>query len=277
MLRVSKISTSYSKPALSFVAALTLFALPPADADVAQVIPGIGYLERWSAFSLGSGNGFSLLFGNSDVAGNFGQAGNGRLVMAGSALINGDLYHRSNGAVLKIGNAAVIGSTFDNQDFVLDDCVKQALAASNAAFSLTSNRLNTSANLDGNDNLTITGAPGETVVLNLKNFVLRGESSFTLEGTATTNFIINVRRKFSLKGHAQVDLAGVQWNQVLFNVVGTDHKAFLGGNSVFGGILMANNRTIEVRRAATLSGLVIGNTLKFHGSSRVLHPTVVSQ
>jgi hypothetical protein len=158
--------------------------------------------------------------------------------MAGIALINGDLYDRSNGAVLEMNHAVVTGSIFYNQDSVLDDCVNAALAASNLAFGLTTNRLNTSARLEGHENLTITGAPGETVVLNLKNFVLRGESSFTLQGTATTTFIINVRKTFSLKGNAQVDLAGLQWNQVLFNVVGQGHKVLLGRSSDFGGILM---------------------------------------
>src|SRR5690349_22458355 len=33
--------------------------------------------------------------------------------------------------------------------------------------------------LTGHDDVTITGAPGETVVLSLKNFVLQGSSSFT--------------------------------------------------------------------------------------------------
>jgi hypothetical protein len=265
------------KSVLSFAAIIVLFGSARAKADVAQMIPEIGYLERWTAFSLGSGNGFSLVFGNINVTGDFGQAGNGKLLMAGSALINGDLYDRSNGAVLAIGHPVVTGSTFYNQDSVLDYCVNEALAASNRAFSLAANRPNTSANLGGSDNITITGAPGETVVLNLKNFILRGGSSFTLQGTATTTFIINVSKKFSLKGHSHIDLAGLQWNQVLFNVVGQGHKVFLGGNSVFGGILMANNRTIEVRGEATMSGTVVGNRLGLHGSSRVLHPAIVSQ
>jgi hypothetical protein len=63
----------------------------------------------------------------------------------------------------------------------------------------------------------------------------------------------------------------------LFNVVGQGQKVLLGGNSDFGGILMANNRTIEVRGDATISGTAVGNRLKLHGSSRVLHPAIVSQ
>lgn len=114
-------------------------------------------------------------------------------------------------------------------------------------------------------------------MLSLKNFILKGNSSFTLQGTATTTFIINVRKKFSLKGNSHIDLVGLQWNQVLFNVVGTGRKVSLGGDSIFAGILMANNRTIELRGEATVSGEIIANRLKLRGSSRVLHPPIVSQ
>jgi len=114
-------------------------------------------------------------------------------------------------------------------------------------------------------------------VLSLKNFILRENSSFTLQGTATTTFIINVSKKFSLKGNAQIDLAGLQWNQVLFNVVGAGRKVLLGGNSIFNGILMANNRTIEVNGDATVSGEIIANRFKPRGSTSVLRPSVVSQ
>jgi cytoskeletal protein CcmA (bactofilin family) len=115
------------------------------------------------------------------------------------------------------------------------------------------------------------------VVLSLKNFILKGDSSFTLQGTATTTFIINVSKKFSLKGNSHIDLVGLQWNQVLFNVVGTGRKVSLGGDSVFAGILMANNRTIELKGNATVSGEIIANRLKLRGSTRVLHPPIVSQ
>jgi hypothetical protein len=261
---------------LSFLATIVLFGSARANADVAQAIPEIGNLERWTAFSLGSTKSFSSVFGGAHVMGDFGQAGNGKLLMAGNALLDGDLYIRSNGAVLEFDHAVVTGSTFYNQDALLDDSVNEALAASELAFGLTPNRPDKSVNLKGDANITIAGAPGETVVLNLKSFILRGDSSFTLQGTATTTFIINVRKNFSLKGNAHVDLAGLQWNQVLFNVVGHGNKVFLGGNSDFGGILMANNRTIEVKRDATISGEIVGNRLKLYGSSRVVRPAIVS-
>jgi len=41
---------------------------------------------------------------------------------------------------------------------------------------------------------------------------------------------------------------------VLLNVVGAGRKVSLGGNSIFGGMLMANNRTIELKGDATVLG-----------------------
>ena len=265
------------KSFFQIAAGLILLGAAPVHADVAQAIPEIGDLERWTAFSLGAGDSFSRAFHHALIDGDLGLAGNGNFLMGGHATINGDVYDRSNGTVLTFQHAVINGSIFHDQDALLDNGVNEALAASAHAFRLTPNRPNTSVKLLGDDNITITGAPGETVVLSLKNFILRDNSSFTLQGTATTTFVINVRKKFSLKGKSHIDLAGVQWNQVLFNVVGDGDKVSLGGNSIFNGILMANNRTIRLKGNATVSGEMIGNRLKLRGSSRVLHPPILSQ
>jgi putative adhesin/ice-binding like protein len=264
------------KSFLPIAASLILLGAVQAKADVSGVIPEIGDLERWTVFSLGDGNNFSRAFGHSLIDGDLGLAGNGNFLMGGHATINGDVYDRSNGTVLTFQNAFITGSIFHDQDALLDNGVNEALAASAHAFSLTPNRPNTSVKLLGNHALTITGAPGETVVLNLKNFILRDNSSFTLQGTATTTFVINVRKKFSLSGNSHIDLAGLQWNQVLFNVVGAGQRVSLGGSSVFNGILMANDRTIKMKGDATVFGELIANRFKLRGSSRVLHPPIIS-
>ena len=248
-----------------------------AKADVSDVIPEIGDLERWTVFTLGDGHNFSRAFGHALIDGDLGLAGNGNFLMGGHATINGDVYDRSNGAVLTFQHASITGSIFHDQDALLDNGVNEALAASAHAFSLTPNRSNTSVKLLGNHALTVTGAPGETVVLSLKNFILRDNSSFTLQGTATTTFVINVNKKFSLSANSHIDLAGLQWNQVLFNVVGTGQRVSLGGSSIFNGILMANDRTIKLKGDATVSGELIAKRLKLRGSSRVLHPPILSQ
>jgi hypothetical protein len=264
------------KSFLPIAASLILLGGGQAKADVSGVIPEIGDLERWTVFSLGDGNNFSRAFGHSLIDGDLGLAGNGNFLMGGHASVNGDVYDRSNGTVLTFQNAVITGSIFHDQDALLDNGVNEALAASAHAFSLTPNRPNTSVKLLGNHAITITGAPGETVVLSLNNFILRDNSSFTLQGTATTTFVINVNKKFSLSGNSHIDLAGVQWDQVLFNVVGTGQRVSLGGSSIFNGILMANDRTIKMKGDATVSGELIANRLKIRGSSRVLHPPIIS-
>ncbi len=265
-----------SKSFLPIAASLILLGVVPVNADVSGVIPEIGDLERWTAFSLGDGHRFSWALGHAFIDGDLGLAGNGDFLMTGHATINGDVYDRSNGTVLTFQHAVITGPIFHNQDALLDNGVNEALAASAHAFSLTPNRPNTSVKLLGNHAITITGAPGETIVLSLKNFILRDNSSFTLQGTATTTFVINVRKKFSLSGNSHIDLAGLQWNQVLFNVVGTGQKVGLGGDSTFNGILMANDRTVRLRKDAMVSGEIIANRLKIRGSSRVLHPPILS-
>jgi hypothetical protein len=264
------------KSFLPIAASLILLGGVQAKADVSDVIPEIGDLERWTVFSLGEGHNFSRAFGHAFIEGDLGLAGNGNFLMAGHATIDGDVYDRSNGTVLTFQHASITGSIFHNQDALLDNGVNEALAASAHAFSLTPNRPNTSVKLLGNHAITITGTPGETVVLSLKNFILRDKSSFTLQGTATTTFVINVNKKFSLSGNSHIDLAGLQWDQVLFNVVGTGQRVSLGGSSVFNGILMANDRTIKMKGDATVSGELIANRFKLRGSTRVLHPPVIS-
>jgi len=267
----------FPKSLLPIVVSLFLFGAAPVNADVAEVIPEIGDLERWTAFSLGHGQNFSRAFGHSLIDGDLGLAGNGNFLIRGYATVNGDVYDRSNGTVLAIDFAVITGTIFDNQDALLDNGVNEALAASSHAFGLTPNRPNTSVKLLGNEAVTFTGAPGETVVLNLKNFILRDNSSFTLQGTATTTFIINVGKKFSLSGNSHIDLAGLQWDQVLFNIVGTGRKVSLGGDSIFNGILMANDRTVKLKGSAMVSGEIIANRLKLRGSSQMVHPPIVSQ
>jgi hypothetical protein len=64
---------------------------------------------------------------------------------------------------------------------------------------------------------------------------------------------------------------------VLLNVVGAGGKVSRGGNSIFGGMLMALNRTIELKGQATVSGEIIANRFELRGSTGVLHPALVSQ
>src|SRR4029077_7098972 len=104
----------------------------------------------------------------------------------------------------------------------------------------------------------------------------------TLEGTATTTFVVNVTKRFSLTDNARIVLAGgVQWSNVLFNIRGRNGAVSLSGSSSFAGILMANLRTIRLADQAGVAGDLIGNKgvfqrLSFQGGATVGPPSLVS-
>ena len=125
-------------------------------------------------------------------------------------------------------------------------------------------------------NFTLSGAPGETVVLNLKNFVLGGTATFTLEGTATTQFVINVRKRFALSGNSAIVLGdGVDLTNVHFNIAGKG-EATLRGNSVFRGIITAPSRTVSLSQNALVYGRVTAHKALVSGNARIIPPPVVS-
>ncbi len=257
-------------------AAISLLGRFHASAEIGQVIP-MGDLERWAAFSLGSEGSGNRLSDNTFVQGDFGAAGNGNITMTDDSTINGDVYYRSNGTLAVAPTATISGSRFSNQNSLLDNGVSEAMAASDAAAAFQSTRPFTEINGEGTQNIVLSGAPGETVVLNLRKFQLNGDSTLTLQGSANTTYIINVKNQFSLGGNARIVLAGgLDWNDVLFNVRGKGPEVRLSGASRFEGILMANRRTVRLRDQAIVRGEVLGARLVFQGTSQVIHPPVIS-
>jgi hypothetical protein len=265
------------------LAALVFFSSLQSRADLPGALPDIGDLQRWSVFTLGSDTTRDELLGDTTVYGDVGVAGIGDISLKQNATIEGNLYCRSNGTVKATAGTQITGTQFNNQDSVLDNDVAAAIATSRAAGALRQNFFApTGIDLNKNQGFTVTGGPGDTVVLKLNNFKLAGNSTFTLEGTATTTFIINVTKQFSLSGNAKVALAGgVQWNNVLFNICTKDSAVSLSGNSNFSGMLMANRRTVQLADRATVTGEVIANRVMltksgFNGNVSVGHPPVVS-
>src|ERR1035437_6687513 len=138
----------------------------------------------------------------------------------GHTVINGDMYYTSHRR-LWAPQGAVTGVYFNRQGFLLHDSVNTARIT--AAFD--------SIELSQNQNLTLTGAPGENVVLNLENFQMSGDSILTLQGGANTIFTINVTHQFSLADNARIVLAGgVDWSNVLFRVRGRGRAVRFTGN-----------------------------------------------
>jgi Ice-binding-like len=131
--------------------------------------------------------------------------------------------------------------------------------------------------LERHQSRTITGAPGETVVLDFRRFVLRNHSSFTLQGGASTTFIINVARQFSLAGNSRIVLSGgVQCSSVFFNILGPGEAPSLRKNASLQGTLTATQRTVRLRGHSIITGQVVANKLRLFGMSQIITPPIVS-
>ena len=271
--------STFKKCLLLAAAGLFFVGVFSAHANLLLALPEMGDLERWGVFSLGAGVFSDHLHDNINITGDVGVAGNGNNELSGNAIIAGDYYYRSNGTLGMSGNASITGARFHDQDGQLDNSVAEAIAASNHAFSLAPTRALTDISLGGNQGLarTVTGAPGETVVLSLRSFIMRGDSVFTLQGTATTIFIINVKRQFSLTDRARIVLSGgLTWDDVLFNVRGKGSTVTLSGHADFQGILLATKRTVQLSGHSEVDGEIIANKVLLNGGSQVIHPPVAS-
>lgn len=135
----------------------------------------------------------------------------------------------------------------------------------------------TSIRLGGNQNVSIPGAPGQTVTLNLRNFVLAGQSTFTLQGTATTSFIINVTRQFSLSGSSRIILSGgVRWDHVFFNVLGRGSVVSLDDRAQLYGTLTARQRKVKLDEYSVVYGAVIAKKIRLTDAARIIPPSIIS-
>lgn len=243
--------------------------------DVNQAPPDLGDLTRWTLFSEGR-DGLDLS-GSSVVVGDVDAAGNGTDILSGYATIDGNLYYSPDRRIFIRGNAQVTGTLYQDRSAEMDNAASEATTASKHAFALTPTRSYRNIDLRRNQNATVQGSPGETVVLKLQNFVMQGSASFTLQGTATTNFVINVTEQFSLSKNANIVLSGgVQWNNVLFNVIGHGPDIHLRGSAHFEGILMANHRTVRLSGQSRVIGEVMAKRILMSKESRVSHPSVIS-
>jgi hypothetical protein len=246
-----------------------------ASANLVDALPEMGDLTRWALFS--QGNSGLQLSGFAAVQGDVGAAGNGTNSIRGHSTIDGNLYYRSNSILVMDDDATITGARYHNRDSELDNGLNEASRVSDHAFALAPTRSYTNVNLVRNQSITVQGAPGETVVLSLKNFLMQGSATFTLQGTATTNFIINVTSQFSLSGNSKIVLSGgVQWDNVLFNVRSKGADVIVSGNARLQGILMANLRTARLSDQSRVVGEVIANRIIMSNGSQVTHPPVVS-
>src|SRR2546423_1431870 len=170
--------------------------------------PKVNTLQRWRVFTLGWFNSRDQLGANSLIQGDAGIAGAGDIALGDDATIQGNLYSSSTGTVKLAPGATVTGAQIRDQDLLLNNTVAAALATSRHAAHLKQTVFAPDdVELSGRENFTASGAPGETVVLKLGRFTLADNSTFTLQGTATTTFVINVGKRFSLSDNSQIVLA----------------------------------------------------------------------
>jgi len=224
------------------------------------------------AINFGAASPFTVLTSSNDtisqssnIGGNVGIQ-SGTFTLDRRSNVNGNLIYK-NGVTRNIsGN--VTGTTSRN-DALIDSALSDAQMLSDAAFaeSVTPRYATlTSVNLS-NNNLTITGGANEKVVLRLTDFVL-SQATFTLSGTATTAFLINVTRNFSLN-NANVSLVNVPVSHVLFNIRGTGTVTLT--NASMSGNLLALNRTVSLNHV-NVTGKVIANQVTI-SNSNVVSPT----
>jgi Ice-binding-like len=236
------------------------------------------HTRGWAAFTLGGGmsqqddtSGSSSILG-----GDVGLAGNGDLNMSGSSFIEKDVWQHTGGTFTTYSPSSIHGTRFQDaaHDAILDQGVTDAMNADAAAFSMTPTYSIT--NISTGSNYTLY-ANADCTVLKLQNFKLSG-GMFTLVGTATQHFIINVTNTFSLNGGAQIVLSGgLTFDNVLFNVHGTGSDVAINASSKLAGILMATQRTVKLTGSEFTAGEVIANRLVMSGSSKINLPPVVSQ
>jgi hypothetical protein len=263
------------------VAALCCTSGLNARANLLTVLPDMGDLSHWGAFSLGRGvnstDTIDQFMGNSEVFGDVGVAGAGNIFIGGNVIVNGDLFWRSNGTLTITGDAPGNGPKHHNaaSNPILDNCVTEAENMSRQAAGFASSFAY--SGITKITSSTALNSQGSLTVLNLTDLVLTGRSTLTLRGSAADNVIINVSGNFSLTAQSKIVLTGgLAWDDVLFNIKGTGNDVTLDGQSTVTGIIMANQRTMSAAGASIVYGEVIANRIKLAGSSQIIHPPITS-
>jgi choice-of-anchor A domain-containing protein len=211
----------------------------------------------------------NTITGPSFVNGNYGLGG-GKLSITGSSKINGKLVMHSGAQLNTSGSGAVTGGVTTN-DAQLSQAFADAQMLSDAAAAESVSAAYASlTNVNGS--MTITGGPNQKVVLSLQDFKLNGGDTFTLQGTATTSFIINVAKNFALTGNSQILLSGVPPQNVLFNILGKGSDVAFSGKAGMSGILLALNRKVDLS-SGHVTGKVIADQVVITSGGSVVTPT----
>jgi len=133
----------------------------------------------------------------------------------------------------------------------------KAISASNQATAMTATTSVPGNKVDlKSGSGMVSGGLGQTIVLKLTDFKLNYNSTFTLNGTSTTKFVLNVTRSFEIKGNSHLVLSGgLLAENVLFNLIGTGSS--LIESSTFSGIILGVNRDVKVTKNSELAAAEI--------------------
>lgn len=185
-----------------------------------------------------------------------------------------DLYSEREEPLIVLANAPTNTAVHSDRAFQLRREVQEG---NNSSVAFASNVSLKRIDLCGHQNITVNASPGETVTLDLRRFALGGNSTFTLQGAATTTFIIRVRNQFALTRKSQVVLAGdLRLDNVIFHIRGQGDAISLNKQTSLEGMVMANRRTVRLSGHSTVRGQVIAKKVRLRGASQVIPPPPIS-
>ena len=229
--------------------------------------------------------------GPSFVQGNIGIGPKGTFSWS-DGTIDGDVYmdgssgftmsgpaHFTNGHAVKYNQHAVLSPAFTDYQNLSDaadnecDTPPGGYTVNGSPMALTNvNITNSSQSMMVNDPFG-----GSKIVLHLNNFIMSA-GTFTLEGTATTTYIINVKNQFSLN-NAKILLAdqsgmvgsasGVQASNVLFNIRSSGIQISLNQGTQMSGILLALHDKVSLS-GGKVFGRVIGEQVNITSGGQVI-------
>jgi Ice-binding-like len=235
--------------------------------------------QHWAAFSQGGGVSDTTTVtdqsGGTYVKGNVGVWGPGNISLSGNAILDGDLYYRTTGTLKLSGGAKITGMRHHDAggDTILQNSSNEAYMESNQLWAQPAQNPSPQYNfttINTSQNMTITGTGH--VVLKLTDFVLTGNATLTLQGTATTTFVFNITNQFSLTSLARIVLSGgLTAANVVYNVRNTGSDATVSGSARLQGILLANYRNVALSGSSITTGEVIGNKVTISGNAQLIH------
>ena len=233
--------------------------------------------QNWAAFSQGGGVTDTVTdqSGGTYVKGNIGVWGSGNVSLSGNAILDGDLYYRTSGTLKLSGKAKITGMRHHDAagDTILQQSSNEAYMESDQLWAQPAQNPSPTYNfttINTSQNMTITGTGH--VVLKLTDFVLTGNATLTLQGTAATTFVFNITKQFSLSDSAKVVLSGgITASNVVYNVRNTGSDATVGGTASLQGILLANYRNVALSSSSITRGEVVGNKVTISGQAQLIH------